>query len=220
MKKQLCMLIALALAMLLVGCSGCSSCAGCSACSQAPELETVYDRIVELIEGSKEVNTVLYGAGLPAYRADSNYAKYNQIYGGEMDVTYEYVAEQYAKFCSDSEIKSAAEKIYTKECLAPFYSAAFDGIAISDSQNGMVVAKARYDMGTNQIMQHSDLENGLSGMRIYDYSTIEIINPSTAKLFRIQVDSWLEATPSKVESVTLAFALGEDGQWYLDTLTA
>ncbi|MBQ9759772.1 MAG: hypothetical protein IJW16_00325 [Clostridia bacterium] len=222
MKKRFCMLLALMLAMILAGCSGCSGCNGCSscsACSSAPALETVYDRIVELIEGSKEINTVLYGAGLPVYGKDSKYADYQMIYGEDTHaVVYEYVSE-FAKFRSDTEIKTAAEKIYTAECLAPFYSSAFDGLAISDSQNGMVVAKARYDVGSAQLRQLSNMENGLSGMRIYDYSTIEIINPSTADLFRIQVDTWLEDTPWQIEQVTLSFALAEDGQWYLNTFT-
>lgn len=219
MKKRLITTIVLVMAMLLAGCSGCS---GCSACSSAPPLETVYDRIVELIEGSKEINTVLYGAGLPVYSVDSDYARYHQIYGDENDktdgVAYEMVAE-YAKFHSEAEIREAAEKIYTADCLAPFYSSIFDGIAISDSKNGMVVAEARYDVGSDVFGQHVGVENGLSGMRIYDYSTIEIINPSSADLFRIKVSTWMEETPHIIEPVTLSFALGADGQWYLNTFT-
>ncbi len=222
MKKRLISLLLLAVMMLLAGCSGCAGCAGCSACSSAPPLETVYDRIVELIEDSKEINTVLYGAGLPVYAVDSDYARYHQIYGKETDqtdgVAYELVAE-YAKFRSEAEIREAAEKIYTTECLAPFYSSIFDGIAISDSKNGMVVAEARYDVGAESFSQHVDTENGLSGMRIYDYSTIEIINPSTADLIRIKVNTWMEGSPHIIEPVTLSFALAADGQWYLNTFT-
>lgn len=219
MKKRICMLVALALAMLMVGCSGC---AGCSACSKAPELDEVYDRIVELIEASKEVNTVLYGAGLPVYEIDSKYAKHHQIYGDEDDstagISYEYVTE-FAKFQSEGEIKDAAEKVYSADCLAPFYSSVFDGLAISDSQNGMVVAKARYDSGSEQFGQLVNMENGLTGMRIYDYSTIQIINPSNAQIFRITVDTWMESTPEQIEEVILSFTLAEDGQWYLNTFT-
>lgn len=216
MKKTLSMIIVLMMIVLLTGCSG------CSACSSAPELDDVYDRIVELIEGSKEINTVLYGEGLPVYEIGSAYADYHRLYGDASDstagISYEMVSE-FAKYQSEGEIKAAAEKIYTADCLAPFYSSAFDGLAISDSQNGMVIAKARYDIGSEQFGQLIDAENGLTGMRVYDYSTIEIINPSTAELFRIKVNTWMENTPEKIEEVNLSFVLCEDGQWYLNTFT-
>ena len=219
MKKRFCMLIALVMAMLLVGCSGC---AGCSACSKAPELDEVYDRVVELIEASKEINTVFYGVGLPVYEIDSDYASYHQLYGDENDdkkgIAYEIVTE-YAKFRSEGEIKDAAENVYSADCLATLYSTAFDGYATTDGKNGMVIAKARYDSGSEKFSQLADLETEVTGMRIYDYSTMKIVNPSNAQLFRISIDSWMEDTPDQVENTYLSFALAEDGQWYLDTFT-
>ena len=216
MKKKICMLVALALALLLVGCSG------CSACSKAPELDEVYDRVVELIEASKEINTVFYGVGLPVYEIDSDYASYHQLYGDDDDdksgIAYETVTE-YAKFRSEGEIKDAAEKVYSADCLATLYSTAFDGYATTDGKNGMVVAKARYDNGSEKFSQLANLQTEVTGMRVYDYSTMQIVQPSNAQLFRITIDSWMEDTPDQVERTYLSFVLAEDGQWYLDTFT-
>ena len=220
MKKRFCMLLALMLVMALVGCSG--GCAGCSACSKAPKLETVYDRVVELIEASKEVNTVLYGAGLPVYAVGSNYANHNRIYGDPdadtSGIAYENVTE-YAKFYSDSQIKALAEKVYTPECLAPFYSICFDGLAFTDSKNSFITEKARFDTGSDQFGQSVELVNGLTGMRVYDYSSMRIVEPSNAQQFIITVNTWMEDTPNLIQEVRLSFALGADGQWYLNTFT-
>ena len=220
MKKRFCMILALMLVMALVGCSG--GCASCSACSKAPELETVYDRVVELIEASKEVNTVLYGAGLPVYKIGSSYANQTQLYGDAdtdtFGLSYELVTE-YAKFQSDTQIKALAEKVYTPECLAPFYSTCFDGHAFTDSQNSFITSEARFDTGSTEFGQSVDLVNGLSGMRVYDYSSMRIINPSTQTQFIIMINTWMENTPNQIEEVRLSFVLGADGQWYLNTFT-
>ena len=213
MIRRICMIVTLLGAMLLIGCSG------CAACSSAPELEDVYDRIVYLIEESKEINTVIYGEGLPVYEIDSDYAKYTRLYGDESDrtdmISYELVSE-YAKFQSDTEIKEAAEKIYTDGCLKAIYSYLFDGSSISDSQNGIVVEKAKYNVGDAQFGQSRSDESLLTGTRIYDYSTIEIIQPSDAETIRISVDSWMESSPERIEKKELVLAL-VDGQWYLDS---
>ena len=75
----------LALTVSCGGCDGCSSCNGCDSCeAPPPELYQVYDRMVELIEASKEINTVLYGVGLPVYHQGGDYANYNQLYYSEL----------------------------------------------------------------------------------------------------------------------------------------
>lgn len=218
MKKRFIMLAALLLSMLLIG--GCSGCNGCAACSSPPELEEVYDRIVYLIEESKEINTVIYGEGLPVYEVGSDYADYNRLYGTKNTdlIAYEMVSE-YAKYQSADEIREAAEKIYTDACLKSIYTYLFDGISISDSMSGIATEKAKYDIGSETFGQSREDESLLTGMRIYDYSTMKIIKPSNAEVFRITIDSWMENTPAAIQKSELAFALGEDGLWYLDTFT-
>ena len=51
-----------------------------------PKTEDVYDRVVELIEASYELNTVFYGAGLPVHKTDSAYAEFSHLY---FDFKYE-----------------------------------------------------------------------------------------------------------------------------------
>ena len=214
-KKRFCMRVAFLLSMLLI-----SGCSGCAACSSPPELEEVYDRIVYLIEESKGINTVIYGDGLPVYEVGSEYANYNMLYGSSNTdmISYEMVSE-YAKYQTDDEIRLAAEKIYTKDCLKSIYTYLFDGISISDSMNGIATEKAKYDTGSETFGQSRDDESLLTGMRIYDYSTMKIIRPSNGEVFRITIDSWMENTPAAVQTRELVFALGEDGLWYLDTFT-
>ena len=220
MKRKICMLLAVLTLMLTVSCGGCSSCDSCL--GPPPELEQVYDRMVELIEASKEVNTYLYGVGLPVYEQGGVYAEYNHLYDDNEESSYEMVTE-YAKFFSEGQMKEAAEAVYSKECLEPFYKAAFEGLGFS-SGGTAAVTEARYyeDTTTGWLYASKDAfntENQLTGMRIYDYSTIEIIKPSNAKRVRITIDSWMEDTPEKVEKTTLMFVPGEDGKWYLDTFT-
>lgn len=217
MKRKLCMILALVTLLFAVGCGGCNSCK-----EPAPELNQIYDRVVELIEASKEVNTVLYGAGLPVYAKNSLYAEYNHLYEGNGSNSYETVTE-YAKFFSQGQIKEAAEKVYTKECLAPFYTAAFDGLGFSSGGTGSVT-EARYFEDTNSGWLYAssdarDPENELTGMRVYDYSSMEIINPSYAERVLIRVNTWMEKTPDVVEETTIIVVPGEDGKWYLDTFT-
>ena len=213
----------LALTVSCGGCDGCSGCNGCDSCeAPPPELYQVYDRMVELIEASKEINTVLYGVGLPVYHQGGDYANYNQLYQADQLNSYEMVTE-YAKFISEGQIKDAAEKVYSKECLAPFYTAAFEGLGFS-SGGTAAVTEARYyeDTSTGWMYASRDAfntENQLSGMRVYDYSTIEIIKPSNAKRVRITIDSWMENDPENVQKTSLMFVPGEDGKWYLDTFT-
>ena len=229
MKRKICMILALLTLLVAVGCGGCEDCKGCESCSSCtscegppPELYQVYDRFVELIEASKEINTVLYGAGLPVYAQDSLYAQYNHLYDGNGSSTYELVTE-YTKFFSEGQIKEAAEQVYSKECLAPFYTAAFDGLGYTSGGIGGVT-EARYYEDTNNGWFYAssvahDKENGLKGMRIYDYSTMEIINPSYASRVLVRIQSWMEGSPDKIEQTTLTFVPGEDGRWYLDTFT-
>ena len=130
---------------------------------------------------------------------------------------------EYTKFISVGQIKDAAETVYSKECLAPFYTAAFEGLGFS-SGGTAAVTEARYYEDTNTGWMYAskdsfNTDNQLTGMRIYDYSTIEIVKPSNATRVRITIDSWMEDTPQRVEKTSLSFIPGEDGRWYLDTFT-
>ena len=98
-----------------------------------PKTDEVYDRVVELIEASYELNTVFYGAGLPVYKTDSAYADFSHLYFDFQYLgDYEIVTE-YAKFLSEEEIKTAAEKVYSKSYLESLYASIFDGVLVNET---------------------------------------------------------------------------------------
>ncbi len=197
-----------------------SSCMMLASCSRAPSEEEIYDRVVELIEGSHALNTVFYGAGLPVYAADSVYADFTHMYYGfQYTKSYEIVTEE-AAFLSEEEIKQAAERIYSRGYLQEvIYPAVFDGYAIDDGMGDATVSPARYLTDGEYFCRSVHDTDYLTGMRIYDYSTLKVIRPSNAEACTISLDSWLESDPAAVLEVNLRLALGEDGQWYLDSFT-
>jgi hypothetical protein len=191
-----------------------------TSCSRAPAVEEIYDRVVELVEASYDLNTVFYGAGLPVYKTNSEYAEFTHMYYDFAHKgSYEYVMPR-AQFLSEEQIRTAAEKVYSKDYLKKvIYPATFVGYAIDDGMGDAAYAYARYMQEYDSFYQSTQDESYIDGMRIYDYSTIQIINPSNAQIFRITVDTWMESSPEKIEEVTLSFTLAEDGQWYLNTFT-
>ena len=189
--------------------------------STVPKTDEVYDRVVELIEASYELNTVFYGAGLPVHKTDSAYADFSHLYFDFQYLgDYEIVSE-YAKFLSQDQIKEAAEKVYSKEYLENvLYNSAFVGYAIEDGKGGAAYAASRYLEDDQWIYQSVGGNDYLkSGMRIYDYSSMKVIAPSTASSCYISIDSYLPDQPDVIIKDTLHLVKQADGLWYLDTFT-
>ena len=185
---------------------------------RAPKLESIYDRVVELVEASYDVNTVFYGAGLPVYRTDSVYAENTQMYFGfQYKGFYEVVTEN-ADYISTLEMMMEAEQVYSKAYLEEvLYPHAFTGYAIG-SEAGSEFSFARYYEDEEWIYQSVSDKNYLKGMRVYDYSTMKIAYPSNSKACYVTMDSWLEDTPEKIEKIRLRLVM-QDGQWYLDSFS-
>ena len=195
--------------------------AGLSSCSRPPEIEEIYDRVVELIEASYALNTVFYGAGLPVYKEDSTYAEFTHMY---FDFAYEgeyEIVSEYAKFFSDQEIKDAAEKVYSTAYLEDvLYPNAFDGYAIADGTGGSAYSYARYlDDGSTLHQAIHDKDYLTNGMRIYDYSTMKIVSPSKSDAIYVSIESWLPSDPTNVTIDPIRLVLQDDGLWYLDSFT-
>lgn len=188
----------------------------CSA-QKGPAVEEIYDRVVYLVESSHELNTVFYGAGLPTHAADSVYAQINHIYYDFHDTdTYEMVSSS-AKFLSSSEIKLAAEKVYSKDYLEEVvYPALFTGHAISDATGTPHFAHARYLEDNDWIYQAIDKNSRFSGILVYDYSTMRVVKPSNSKMCFVEIDYWEENTPQTVRTQRLTLVL-QNGLWYLDS---
>ena len=187
---------------------------------RGPDVEEIYDRVVELVEASHELNTVFYGAGLPVYKTDSVYADITYMYYDFQNKGYyEYVSD-HAKFLFTQDIKQAAEQVYSTAYLNDIlYNNAFVGYAIEDGEGGAAYAHARFLEDENWIYQSTYAKSYLEGMRIYDYSTMKVVAPSTSKACYVTMDSWIDTAPDQITTVRLRLVLQDDGLWYLDSFT-
>ena len=182
-----------------------------------PKLEDVYDRVVDLVEESQEINTVFYGPGLPVHPTNGEYADFTHMYFNfPYKGSYEIVTDQ-SKFISVMAIQVKAEQVYSKSYLeSVLYPFAFTGYAVDNV--GGNISVARYLEDEEWIYQATSGENYLEGTRVYDYSTMKVSAFGNSKAFYVTMDSWLEGSPDKIEKVRLRI-VQQDGQWYLDSFT-
>lgn len=211
MRKPILSLLSLLLVLLpLVG-----SLSGCGLF--APKIDVLYDRVVELVEASKQLNTVFYGVGLPVYERGSEYAEQNHIYFQHPQPGYETVTP-YASFLTVSEIRTAAEAVYSRDYLENvLYVSAFTGHALSNGDSSMVEV-ARYLEDTSWIYQAENAQRYPVEMRVFDYSTMRITRPSNRSAVYVTLDAYPE-TGGEAEEVRLRLVKQEDGKWYLDSFT-
>ena len=193
------------------------SCVTLTGCA-APKVEEIYDRVVFLVEASYEVNTMLYGNGLPVYRTDSEYAALKHIYYDFDNLgTYEYVTEQAKCFTFDM-IKKKARKIYSEDCLKALFEYCFTGYATNNGTGQMVIDRARYLEDGSWIYQSTAKNNFACEMRFYDYSTMKVHSLGRRDACSVTMDSWLVSKPDKIENVEIYLVL-QDGEWFLDSVT-
>ncbi len=205
MKKRIIALIltvimAITMILPLVSCSG-----------KAPELEGIKERLVYLIEESKELNVLFFGNGLPVYRQDSELSDRKMVYFNAELMGYDRVMENSA-FMSIDEIKEAAEAIYSKDYSSEIFESATDGIMIGDAN-----AYVRFYDNGEWLHQNRNLNDFKVDERIYDYSTMKIIDPSSADYINVSVESYSLSDQLR-RVVYLSFAY-ENGNWYLDSPT-
>lgn len=188
---------------------------------RAPDVDDVYDRVVELIESSQELNTVFYGAGIATYSQARANAEFDYRYEGfEYRGSHEILSD-YARFTSDQEIRDLAERVYSKNFLETMvYPQAFVGYAVEDGIGGAVVTPGRFlDDGTALYVSVKS-ENWLkNGTRVYDFSTMRVTAPSNQRACYVEIDSYLPETPDLIETARLRLVKQDDGQWYLDSLS-
>lgn len=189
---------------------------------QIPKVDELYNRVVELVESSYRLNTVLYGEGLPVYAEDSTYAEISHLYfGSTVPLGYEVVAEEYALYGSVDEIKAAAERIYSNHYLETIvYPAVFDGLAVEDGMGGAAYSHAKIYEDNGKLYRDENTTVYLkNGLRVYDYTTMKVVFPSTPKHVIVTMDSWLPSNPDKIDSIKLHLRLQDDGLWYLDSFS-
>lgn len=190
-------------------------------CNAAPEIEDIYDRMVYLLESSQDVNALIFGCGLPVWKDDSEYVEFEHIYHNLPTARNYEIVMPNAKYHSVDQIKEAIQEIYSQQYIDDVLNGAiFDGFAVSDSVGGSIVGVARYYEEGMYLWQSKDFRvTPYEGMRIYDYSTMQVRSLGKTDRCVVTVDSWLEDTPDQVENIEILITL-QNGQWYLDNFIA
>lgn len=197
-------LFALLLSMLLVLLPSCSQ-------GEPPKLDDVKDRFIYLIEESKELNVTFFGAGLPVYEREGDLSERKKIYFNDDVYGYDLVSE-HSKYNSPEQIKSDAERIFSSEYLSAVYESAFDGIVIGESS-----AYIRFYDNGEALYQNTYASDFGIKERIYDYSTMKIVDPSNSTYVNVTVESY-SVEDGVYDTVSLSFVY-ENGEWYLDSPT-
>ncbi len=178
-----------------------------SSCSKPPELSEIKGDIEVLLEASREVNEILFGEGLPIAM--------QTIDGKEEAVptdyeNYDYVAPETGYYMI-KQIKEEAEKVYTKEYIAPLYERFFTGRY--DNVYGGVV-RASYMDSDNGLLKLKTHEAFIKGeMRTFDYNTIEIVRPSRADFVTFTIDSYKDGEKMNIHLTIVK----TDAGWRLDS---
>lgn len=202
MKKSI-ISIALVLIIVVLGMSSCSG--------SAPKIDEVRDRIVYLIEGSKEINILFFGSGLPIYKRDGLIETELGVYYEDEYTAYNKVMEN-SRFKSIDDMKKAAERVYSENYLDAIYETAFEGYMTGGSS-----AYMRFLETSDWMYQSISATDFDLSERIYDYSSMEIVKPSNGEYLNITIDTYT-LRDKKVKTITLSF-IYERGNWYLDSPT-
>ena len=181
--------------------------------SDAPELEEVYDRLVQVIEASHEVNVLLFGVGLPTYaRGDAEDELVHRYYGfGDESRVY---VTPYAKYKSIEEMKTAIAAVYSTAYRQSLYESLFTGY-VADEMS--VAMPARFMEDDRYLYMSAYVDPLVEGVRVYDYASMEILEYSEdISRLRVTIRSYAEDHPDEWRTVYLSF-VHENGDWYLDS---
>lgn len=184
----------------------------CASKGQPPALEDVYDRLVQVIEASHEVNVLLFGAGLPVYPYGNAEDDLVHRYYGVADNGREFVTP-YAKYMGIIDMKSAISAVYSVKYRQSLYESLFTGYADSEMA---VIMPARFSEDEKYLYQNKHVDPLVEGVRVYDYATMKITEGSNASFLRVSVSSYSEKYPDVWTTVYLSFVY-ENGDWYLDS---
>ena len=182
--------------------------ASCNRQGNPPPLEEVYDDIVALLEGAYDINNVVFGEGLPVHAIGSDYAEQHGLYKDTDYATYQYVRDD-APYRTTGEIRDALLEVYSSDYVASLSGVLFDGFVMG---NRIEVAQLYEQNG--YLMQRTDYEPLFSGQRVYDYSSMRIVKPSTATRLTVEIDSRGEGEEAFTKD-RISLVL-EDGVWRLD----
>ena len=187
---------------------------GMSACSKEPppELDEVYDRLVQVIEASHEVNVLLFGMGLPTFERGDAEDELVHRYFGFGDESRVYVTP-YAKYKSVADMKAAISAVYSTSYRKSLYESLFTGYAADEMS---VIMPARFSEDERFLYMSKYVDPLVDGVRVYDYASMQIVEYSHASRLRVSINSYTEDRPEEWKRVYLSFVF-ENGDWYLDS---
>ena len=207
MKRILILLLALwMLAGVVMGLGSCSK-------EPPPELDEVYDRLVQVIEASHEVNVLLFGMGLPTYERGDAEDDLVHRYFGFGDESRVYVTP-YAKYKSVADMKTAISAVYSTSYRKSLYESLFTGYAADEMS---VAMPARFTEDDRYLYMSTYVSPLVDGVRVYDYASMEIVDyTASSKRLKVSIRSYSENYPEEWKTVYLSFVY-ENGDWYLDS---
>lgn len=158
--------------------------------------------------------------GAYAYVVPYTEPVYELYYTSDDPTDYDYVRSD-AEYLSIQAMKDKAEAVYSKDYLSGIYQALFDGVVSEDeSLKGLEPRYYEYtdDYGSVLLMKSNTYEPLIREKRIFDLSTAEIVRPKRKNFVTISIESHMESTPDRRETVRLTMIL-QDGVWMLDSAT-
>lgn len=179
--------------------------------SSAPELEDVYDRLVEKIEAAVDVNTVAFGVGLPVYERGSDEDRLVHRYYGVSDDSSEFVMP-YARYMTCDDIEQAIRSVYSTSYADSLCTSLLTGYAFTE---GGVVVPARYLEDSGNLRQSNRVSPTVTGTRIFDYDSMEIQPDSLRDYLHVTIRSRTDTAGSEWKTTNLYFVL-QNGEWFLN----
>ena len=188
---------------------------GCGGCGGAPELAEIYDRTVELVEGSRRLSVIFYGAGLPVYDKES--VIYRDLYADDTSAYAKNysIVDPRCGYLSVDALKAAAAEYWSPELLEKqVYPAAFDGLSATIGGSSSI-APARFQENGDRLYCLDGVAENAPAQLIFDYSTLAVIRPSNAHRVLLTLDAWELGKPETKFAYRLTL-VNVDGTWLLD----
>ena len=180
----------------------------------------VYLEVKDAPDGEREPFYASAERGAYAYVIEGyTEPEFEMFYDSQDPADYDYIRPN-EKYRSTSDIKAAAEKVYSKGYLDAIYTTMFVG-GTGDSDTSQFTARyIEYadSEGNVSFMKSNEYDPLIKETRVFDFDTAEIIKPSNGEFVTISIESYLPSAPEKRLTVKLTMIL-QDGVWMLDSAT-
>ena len=199
----------------------CASLAFLPGCAQGPSINELYDRVVWLIENSYEANVIMFGEGIPVYERGSEIASLLDIYGttdGQTAKNYS-LATPALSYLTFEEMQAGMEKVYSVSYLSKLFNGLFSGAVYELIDGSSSIEPARFrEEAEGVLYQLTEYQPLVTGERIYDYATMEIVGKSSGGHVNVRMNTYKAGDGGKMLPVVLRLVFERDN-WFLDSPT-